>query len=258
MIDPHLSASLFCTQVANKKEHEYIIVHTPSGLTGKTQTKKLASHLPEITEFVKSILKEKSHLAPTDLKDLKNTFSKIVKEQTPWYHKILAFFSKSYRDQRAEVDNVLTNLSKALVSADTHPTQSATALICHHVKQHLAPYLSGKITKETDKKDRPPLIAQLEPMIRKEFPLTSMDARRIEQIAFDEYLKEALQGYTKQIGRPMHPEAPEWQEHRAVFVEALVPAIKIDFTPDFIQSQKLSERLHEALWVEFRRASTEE
>lgn len=85
-----------------------------------------------------------------------------------------------------------------------------------------------------------------------------MNASRIEKIAFNEYLKEALQGYTKQIGRPMHPEAPEWEEHRLVFIQALKPAIKIDFTPGFLESQKISEVLHEALWVEFRRASTEQ
>lgn len=258
MIDPHLSADIFCTQVTEKKEHEYIVVHTPSGLTGKTQTKKLASRLPEITAFVKSILDQKNHLVATDLKDLKNTFSKIVKEQTPWYHKILAFFSKSYRSQAAETEKVLADVTKALNAAETHQIQSAGAFIHQQIKQHLEPYLSGKITQETDKKERPPLIVQLEPAIREQFPLASIDTSGIEKAAFDEYLRQALQGYTNHIGRPMHPEAPEWQAFRLEFMEAFAPAIKIDFTPSFIKTQKIPEVLLEALWAEFRRASIEQ
>lgn len=255
MIDPHISASMFCSQVSDKKEHEYIVVHIPSGLTGKTQTKKLASRLPEITQFVKTILAQKAHLQPTDIKDLTNTFSKIIEQQTPWYHKFLAFISKSYRLQVLETKNVLASLSTDLTEVQTHQSQGATATICQHVKNHLEPYLSGKITKENDNKNRLPLVCQLEAIVREKHPLASLNTKRIEQIAFEEYLKEALKAYTNQLGRPMHPDAPEWQEHRRIFIKALIPAIEIDFTPGFIAYQKIPEALNKALWDEFRRAN---
>lgn len=255
MIDPRTSAWMFCTQVNDRKKDEYIVVHTLSGLTGKTYTQKLASRLSEITDFVSSILKQKSHLKPTDFKDLKQSFSTIVTQQTPWYHKILAFFSTSFRQQQIKTQAVLTELTDALKLAETTQKLHATQKIYQHIKIHLEPYLSGKITKETDNKNRPPLIKGLEDMIQTEFPLANLDSAEIEKIAFDEYLRQALQGYTNTIDRPMHPEAPEWNKHKQEFIFAFTDAIKIDFTPKFIQSQKLSELLLNALWAEYRRAN---
>ncbi len=115
----------------------------------------------------------------------------------------------------------------------------AVNVIHLHVQTHLQPYFSGSITEKTQDKNRKPLIHTLAHTIQKTFQ-RSINELQIEYIACSQYIQLAVKDCEKKLGRAINPSDPKDVPQYAIFEEAIMQALEIDFTSTYRSFKILS------------------
>ena len=119
---------------------------------------------------------------------------------------------------------------------------SMEEFVKNFVAAFLHPYITGQITKETESKERKPMIEELFSELKKKFPEECTSKKeKIEAIAFDHYLFCAAQGlyvHCKKRGGEMI--TLENEEYNAL-LSALEEALPKDFPQKTVSQEKLKE-----------------
>ncbi|MDB6080873.1 MAG: hypothetical protein JWO53_145 [Chlamydiia bacterium] len=135
----------------------------------------------------------------------------------------------------------------------SHSTQEKVQLVAGvytsiqaHVAAHLYPYLTGEITKENEKQDRPAMIDLLfEKFKKKNLKFKKKEETEIRERAFHYYVKVSIQGFYKKIElRPNFEVDPKEAVIFKIVQSALLPAVKKDF-PGYKGERFLNKKIRQ-------------
>lgn len=173
-----------------------------------------------------------------------------------------------------EIRTPLQPLSEVVLEkVNQHPFEKVTeATIQNFVTRFLHPYISGQITQYDEDNNRPSMMTLLKKKIGEKYDLATVNLVNIERAAFWCYLKtsalglyiylprtadyherrsveliEPLKPATDEVDETIEDRPKEYSHEFTMLIEALIPAIQIDFPGLIIQEDMLIELAEEAM-----------
>ena len=116
------------------------------------------------------------------------------------------------------------------------------------VRDHLLPYLNQTITAQNENPLRPKLIDTIKDMITSRYKNSTVDNKKIEEIAFLEYVHYSYSYYT------LNGLQPTTEKQQTSYIAALKQGARIDFSEEFMSNQaQLDHLIKQALTKKIER-----